>query len=50
VRGRVNGIEGKVRVRDYQDHLVRWPMLEPAGSSKKKKLEPKAKKPVAKKA
>jgi len=40
VRGRVGAIEGKVRLRDYEDHIVRWPMLEPEGSSKKKKLEP----------
>jgi uncharacterized cysteine cluster protein YcgN (CxxCxxCC family) len=40
VRGRIGGTEGKVRVRDYQDYLVRWPMLDPSGSSKKKKLEP----------
>lgn len=48
VRGRIGGIEGKVRVRDYQDYLVRWPMLEPKGSSKKKKSEPRTKKSRAK--
>ncbi len=40
VRGRVGAIEGKVRLRDYEDHIVRWPMLEPEGSSKVRKLEP----------
>jgi len=44
VRGRVGGVEGKVRVRDYQDYLVRWPMLDPSASSKSKKLDPSSSK------
>lgn len=60
VRGRIGAIEGKVRVRDYDQYLVRWPMLEPkgssidknsepAGSTKNEKVKPKsAKKPRAK--
>lgn len=42
VRGRVGAVEGKVRVRDYQDYIVRWPMLEPPASRKKKKPRAKA--------
>jgi uncharacterized cysteine cluster protein YcgN (CxxCxxCC family) len=34
VRGRVGGMEGKVRVRDYEKHIVRWPMLEPKSAEK----------------
>jgi uncharacterized cysteine cluster protein YcgN (CxxCxxCC family) len=29
VRGRLGGFEGKVRVRDYEDHIVNWPLREP---------------------
>ena len=39
VRGRVGGREGKVRVRDYEKYIVRWPMLEPKSAEK-----PRAKK------
>lgn len=42
VRGRVAASETQVRVRDYEDHIVRWPMLEPKASRESKKLEPKA--------
>lgn len=34
VRGRVGAMEGKVRVRDYEKHIVKWPKLEPRGAAK----------------
>ncbi|HMN51250.1 MAG TPA: YcgN family cysteine cluster protein [Xanthobacteraceae bacterium] len=34
VRGRVGGMEGKVRVRDYEQHIVNWPKVEPKSAEK----------------
>ena len=39
VRGRVGGREGKVRVRDYEKYIVRWPMLEPKSAEKRKPVK-----------
>lgn len=40
VRGRVGGYERKVLVRDYEDHIVRWPNSEPKTKRPKRAAKP----------
>lgn len=44
VRGRIGAFERKVKFRDYEDHVVDWPLREPKGKKTKKSLKKRGKK------
>jgi len=39
VRGRIGGFERKVLVRDYENHIVSWPLKEPKAGKRKRRTK-----------
>ena len=37
VRGRIGAFERKVKFRDYEDHVVDWPLKEPKGRNRRRR-------------